>query len=97
MVNCVVPGRVMPMRMRPLFNKRLWSAGFPGGVTFGQLAPPIEAKRGSLPPDFWKMALTLETPRPNASLARWQEAQERPLVPRLWKNGFFSLMGPAAL
>src|SRR5580704_852202 len=41
----------------------------------------------------------LFTPKPNPSLARWQVPQERPLVPRLWKNTFWLLssIGPLAL
>src|SRR5207237_9616033 len=49
--------------------------------------PTLVRKLGSIPPDasnrFWTSAGVIVQP----AAATWQEAQDRPFVPRLWKNG----------
>src|SRR4051812_44091773 len=58
----------------------------------GQTAPSFGRKTGSVPLVRVKRACKLAGVMLNASDAAWQEAQVRPLVPRLWKKGPVTLI-----
>src|SRR3954470_13605347 len=80
----------MPTRMSPLFSSMLYAARRAATVETsarGELEPSLVRKIGSSPPVRAKRTFTSAGEIDQPVLGTWQEMQERPLVPRLLKNG----------
>src|SRR4051795_7173293 len=72
-----------------------WSTVATGRL--GALAPSLRRKIGSVPLLALNFACTLAGVIDQAVEASWQVTQERPLVPRLWKNALLESIDPVVL
>src|SRR6516225_1645638 len=79
-----------PIRIRPLLSSMLYAVrreATDETSASGEFDPSLVRKIGSVPPvasnRFWTSSGVIVQP----AAATWQEEQDRPFVPRLWKNG----------
>ena len=63
----------------------------------GEFEPSLVRKMGSVPFVRLNRACTPAGVMVQASSARWQVPQLRPLVPRFWKNSFLKSIDPLVL
>src|SRR5215470_1316838 len=90
----------MPMRMRALLRSMLYAARRARGVdtsAVGEFDPSLVRKIGSVPAVRKKRTCTPGGVMVHPSDCTWHEAQLRPFVPKLWKNGPLRSMAPARL
>ncbi len=80
-----------PIRITPLLSSMLnafFRAASVETSAFGEFEPSTVRKMGSSPRVAWNRSCNSEGVIVQADDATWHEAQDLPLVPRLWKNGF---------
>jgi hypothetical protein len=95
-----VAGTGNEIRIRPLLSKRLYAAFRAAKVetsALGQLDPSTVRKIGSVPLVELKRVCTSSGEIVQAFDETWQLLQVRPFVPRLWKNGVVTSIGPEVL